>query len=102
MNRDEILSRVSKDKKEFDEMETDTVIKALGISTIVVPIFCLLFMIVRIIRGDGDAFDLIAITFSQLTVYEVYRYIKEKEKVKLIISVFFTIVTIVATIMFFL
>ena len=40
MNREEILSKVTKDNNGFDEMEIATIIKALGLSTIVVPVFC--------------------------------------------------------------
>ena len=101
MNRDEILSKVTKDNKGFDEMETATIIKALGLSTIVVPIFCLIFMIVRIAKGNGVITDLIAITFSQLSVYEIYRYFMERKKGKLIFSIILTIIAIVSTIMFF-
>ena len=78
MNREEILSKVTKDNNEFDEMEIATIIKALGLSTIVVPVFCLIFMIIRITKGTGVITDLIAITFSQLTVYEIYRYFMER------------------------
>ena len=101
MDRDEILSKVTKDNKGFDEMETATIIKALGLSTIVVPIFCLIFMIVRIAKGNGVITDLIAITFSQLSVYEIYRYFMEGKKGKLIFSIILTIIAIVSTIMFF-
>ena len=101
MNRDEILSKVNKDNKEFDEMETATITKALGLSTIVVPIFCLIFMIVRIVKGNGVITDLIAITFSQLSVYEIYRYFMEGKKGKLVFSIILTIIAIVSTIMFF-
>ena len=61
-------------------MEIATIIKALGLSTIVVPVFCLIFMIIRITKGTGVITDLIAITFSQLTVYEIYRYFMERKK----------------------
>ena len=101
MDRDEILSKVNNDNKGFDEMETATIIKALGLSTIVVPIFCLIFMIVRITKGNGVITDLIAITFSQLSVYEIYRYFMEGKKGKLVISIFLIIIAIVSTIMFF-
>lgn len=101
MNREEILSKVTKDNNEFDEMEIATIIKALGLSTIVVPVFCLIFMIIRITKGTGVITDLIAITFSQLTVYEIYRYFMERKKGKLFLSIIFSIITISSIIMFF-
>lgn len=101
MNREEILSKVTKDNNEFDEMEIATIIKALGLSTIVVPVFCLIFMIIRITKGTGVITDLIAITFSQLTVYEIYRYFMERKKGKLFLSIIFSIITIASIIMFF-
>lgn len=101
MNREEILSKVTKDNNGFDEMEIATIIKALGLSTIVVPVFCLIFMIIRITKGTGVVTDLIAITFSQLTVYEIYRYFMERKKGKLFLSSIFSIITIASIIMFF-
>ncbi|MBR0491745.1 MAG: hypothetical protein IJJ82_06870 [Clostridia bacterium] len=101
MNREEILSKVTKDNNGFDEMEIATIIKALGLSTIVVPVFCLIFMIIRITKGTGVITDLIAITFSQLTVYEIYRYFMERKKGKLFLSIIFSIITIASIIMFF-
>lgn len=101
MNREEILSKVTKNNTEFDEMETAIITKALGLSTIIVPIICLLFMIVRIVRENGLITDLIAITFSQLTVYEIYRYFMERKKGKLFLSSIFSIITIASIIMFF-
>ena len=101
MNREEILSKVTKDNTGFDEMEIATIIKALGLSTIVVPVFCLIFMIIRITKGTGVVTDLIAITFSQLTVYEIYRYFMERKKGKLFLSIIFSIITIASIIMFF-
>lgn len=101
MNREEILSKITKDNNEFDEMEIATIIKALGLSTIVVPVFCLIFMIIRITKGTGVITDLIAITFSQLTVYEIYRYFMERKKGKLFLSIIFSIITIASIIMFF-
>ena len=101
MNREEILSKVTKDNNGFDEMEIATIIKALGLSTIVVPVFCLIFMIIRITKGTGVVTDLIAITFSQLTVYEIYRYFMERKKGKLFLSIIFSIITIASIIMFF-
>lgn len=101
MNREEILSKVTKDNTGFDEMEIATIIKALGLSTIVVPVFCLIFMIIRITKGTGVITDLIAITFSQLTVYEIYRYFMERKKGKLFLSIIFSIITIASIIMFF-
>lgn len=101
MNREEILSKVTKDNNGFDEMEIATIIKALGLSTIVVPVFCLIFMIIRITKGTGLITDLIAITFSQLTVYEIYRYFMERKKGKLFLSIIFSIITIASIIMFF-
>ena len=101
MNREEILSKVTKDNTGFDEMEIATIIKALGLSTIVVPVFCLIFMIIRITKGTGVITDLIAITFSQLTVYEIYRYFMERKKGKLFLSIIFSIITIASIIMCF-
>ncbi len=101
MNREEILSKVTKDNNGFDEMEIATIIKALGLSTIVVPVFCLIFMIIRITKGTVVITDLIAITFSQLTVYEIYRYFMERKKGKLFLSIIFSIITIASIIMFF-
>ena len=101
MDREEILSKVAKDNKGFDEMETATIVKALGASTIVVPIFCLIFMIVRITKGTGVITDLIAITFSQLSVYEIYRYFMERKKEKLVFGIFLTIIALATTVIFF-
>ena len=44
MNKDEILKMAQKDE---DEMEQVVLTNALGISTMVVPALCLLFMIIR-------------------------------------------------------
>ncbi len=101
MNREEILSKVTKDKSKLDEMETATVIKALGISTIIVPIFCLIFIIARVTKGDAKIYDLLAITFAQLSIYEIYRCFIERKKGKLIFSTLLTVIAIASTLMFF-
>ena len=99
MNREEILSKV-KTNGEPDEMELSVLIKSLGISTIVIPIMCLIFIIIRLIAGKAVIDDLVAITFAQLFVSELYSYKKCKKIFKLIISIVFLAITLIETIMF--
>lgn len=96
MNKEEILSRVN--EKEIDEMELAVLIKALGLSTIIIPIFSLLFILLRIISGNYIVSDLISITFAQVAVSEIFLYLKMKSKIKLVIAI---ISVVIALIFFF-
>lgn len=83
MDRDEILSKVKK-SKEPDEMQLSIMTKALGISSIIVPVMCLICVLIRIFNGERAFYDLIAITFIQLFVSEYYKYLEQKNKKQLI------------------
>ena len=85
MNREEILSKVK--REQLDERETAIITNALGISTISVAIICVLFLIIRIVRGDGIISDLIVITAAQIFAYEYYHYHIDKSKIRLITSI---------------
>ena len=87
MDKKEILSKA---KKEPDEMEYAVLVKALGISTIVIPLLCLFFIIFRILNSNYIISDLIVLVLSQILIQEIYQYIKIKNKKVL----FFIIITL--------
>ena len=98
MDREEILSRA---KNEPDEMEYAVTEKALGISTIVIPLLCLLFVIMRIISNDYIICDLVVLVLAQVLIQQFYQYIKIKEKKRLIFIIVLSILTIVSIVGFF-
>ena len=82
MNKEEIFEKA---KKDYDEMELAICTKALGISTIIIPIFCTICIIIRIISSQYIISDLVAITLSQLSISQIYQAIKTK-KVSLFVT----------------
>ena len=113
MDREEILSRA---KNEPDEMEYAVTEKALGISTIVIPLLCLLFVIMRIISNDyiicdlvvlvlAQVYyiicDLVVLVLAQVLIQQFYQYIKIREKKRLIFIIALSIFTIVSIVGFF-
>ena len=95
MNKEEILSKARK-QKEPDEMETEVLAKSLGVSTIVIPILCLIFIIMRMVRSNYIISDLVVLVLSQVLIQEIYQYIRIKSKK----TIFFIVITSLMTIGF--
>lgn len=93
MNKEEILAKAQKEEK--DEMEQAILTKALGFSTIIIPILCLTFILIRILFSKYEISDLIVITLAQLTISEFYQYLKMKKKILLIIGIITLILSII-------
>ncbi len=91
MNKEDILSRA---QNEPDEMEIQVLSKALGISTIVIPLLCLVFIIMRIINSNYVISDLVVTVLAQLLIQEIYTYIKMKKKRDLILVIIITVLSI--------
>ena len=92
MNKEEILAKA---KKESDEMEQAVLTKSLGISTIVIPILCLVCILIRIYFAEYMISDLIVITLAQLSISEFYQYFKMKKIHMLILGTCTTILAII-------
>ncbi len=84
MNKKEILSRA---QNEPDEMEVEVLSKALGISTIVIPLLCLVFIIMRIVSSNYVVSDLVVTVLAQLLIQEIYKYVKIRKKRDLVLIV---------------
>ena len=98
MNKNEILSRA---QKEPDEMEYEILSKALGISTIIIPLLCLLFMSGRIINNKYIVSDLIVLVLSQVLIQQVYQFIKIKKIKNLIFIILLSVMIIIFLVLFF-
>lgn len=99
MNKEEILSKA---QHEPDEMEYAVTEKALGISTIVIPLLCLFFVIMRIVSNNYIISDLVVLVLSQVLIQQIYQYIKIKEKKRLIFIIVISLLTILSIIGFLL
>ena len=97
MDKKEILSRA---KNEPDEMENSILEKSLGISTIIIPLLCLFFISIRIIKSNYIISDLIVLVLSQLLIQEIYRYIRLKNKKILFLILIILIFTLLFLINF--
>jgi len=98
MNKEEILSKA---QNEPDEMEYAVTEKALGISTIVIPLLCLIFVIMRIVSNDYIICDLVVLVLAQVLIQQAYQYIKIREKKRLIFVIALSILTILSLVGFF-
>lgn len=92
MNKEEILAKA---QKGCDEMEQAVLTKSLGISTIVIPILCLVCILIRIYFAEYMISDLIVITLAQLSISEFYQYFKMKKIYMLILGICTTILAII-------
>ena len=92
MNKEEILAKAQKGS---DEMEQAILTKSLGISTIVIPILCLICILIRIYFAEYMISDLIVITLAQLSISEFYQYFKMKKIHMLILGICTTILAII-------
>lgn len=97
MNKEEILEKAQKDN---DEMEQAVLTKALGISTIIIPVLCLIFILIRIIHSEYIISDLVTITLAQLTISQIYQAIKMKKILLFILGIIILILTIIFAIAF--
>ncbi len=91
MDRNKILAKARQDT---DELELLILIKSLGISTIVIPILSLIFIILRIINSEYIISDLVSITLAQLSISLIYQYIKTKKFSIFIVGLITSILTI--------
>lgn len=92
MKKEEILEKARADE---DEMEQLMMSKSLGISTIMIPILCIIFIIIRIANSEYAISDLVAITLAQLSVSQLYQSMKMKKKLLFITGIITLILTIV-------
>ncbi len=97
MKKEEILEKA---RAEDDEMEQIMMAQSLGISTIIIPILCIIFIIIRIIHSEYIVSDLVAITFAQLSMSQLYQSIKMKNKILFVTGIIAIILTIVFTVGF--
>lgn len=97
MNKDEILKMAQKGE---DEMEQAVLANALGISTIVVPALCFIFIIIRIINSEYAVSDLVAIIMAQVSASQLYHSIKMRNRKLLVLGIFTLILSILAIIGF--
>ena len=92
MDKKEILSKA---KNEPDEREYDVLAKALGVRTIIIPLLCLFFIIIRIINNNYIISDLIVLVLSQILIQKIYQYIKIKNKrILILILIVFVLLVI--------
>ena len=92
MNKEEILAKAQKGS---DEMEQAVLTKSLGISTIVIPILCLVCILIRIYFAEYMISDLIVITLAQLSISEFYQYFKIKKIPMLLLAIATSIAVII-------
>ena len=87
MDKEEILKKARQEaSKDQDEMEQAILTKALGISTIVIPILSIIFILIRIKKSQYIISDLITISLAQLFISQLYQAIKMKRVIFLITS----------------
>lgn len=97
MDKNKILAKARKDT---DEMEMLILIKSLGISTIIIPILSLIFIILRVINSEYIISDLVSVTLAQLSISLIYQYIKNRKLSILILGLITSMLTIGFTICF--
>ena len=76
MRKEDILEKAQKDE---DEMEKATLEQSLGFSTIIIPVLCIMFVLIRILNSEYIVSDLVAITLAQLSISQIYQSIKMKK-----------------------
>ncbi len=90
MNNKDILKKVNSKQNNFDEFELQTLETSMRISTIVIPILAIFFIIVRFLKPYipiVNIADLLSIVFAELSVSKTYEYKKMKRKIDLILSI---------------
>lgn len=94
MRKEEILEKARADE---DEMERLMMTQSLGLSTIMIPVLCIIFVIIRIVHSEYIISDLVTITLAQLSISQLYQSIKMKNTALFSIG----IITLILTIVFF-
>ena len=97
MNNVEILKKVKRNPNELDEMEIQILEKSMRISTIVIPLLSIFFIIIRFLNPYITIIniaDLLSIVFAELFVSKTYEYKKLHKKIDLILSILSFIITI--------
>lgn len=97
MNKEKILEKARKDN---DEMEQVVLTTSLGISTIVIPIMCLIFIILKMINSKYVISDLVSITLAQLSISQLYYAFKMRKTILFIFGITTSILMVIFTIIF--
>lgn len=97
MKKEEILKKARQDE---DEMEQAILAQSLGISTIMIPILCIVFIVARMMNSEYIVSDLVAITLAQLSMSQLYQAIKMKKAILFITGIITLILTVIFTIGF--
>lgn len=97
MKKEDILEKARKDE---DEMEKATLEQSLGFSTIIIPVLCIIFVLIRILNSEYIVSDLLAITLAQLGISQIYQSIKIKKTSLLVFGIITLILTIIFTVGF--
>lgn len=91
MTKEEILNKAQKDN---DEMEQAVLTKALGISTIVIPVLCLILIVVRVLNSEYIISDLVTIILAQLATSQLYQAVKMKNKLLFLLGICVLLLTV--------
>lgn len=97
MRKEEILKKA---QKETDEMEQAMLMCSLGISTIIIPILCTLFIAIRILYSHYLISDLVSLTLAQLSISQLYQYAKMKKTILLFLGILTLVLSIIFMISF--
>ncbi len=97
MRKEEILEKARKDE---DEMEQSMLAQSLGISTIMIPVLCIIFIVVRIMHSEYIISDLVSITLAQLSMSQLYQATKMKKIILFITGIITLTLTVIFTISF--
>lgn len=95
MNKEEILKKARQEaSKDQDEMEQAILTKALGISTLVIPVLAIIFILIRIKNSQYIISDLITISLAQLFISQLYQAIKMRRVIFMITSIIILALTL--------
>ena len=100
MTKEEVLSKSRKENKNGDEMEKKVLNDATKFSYIAMVVFSAIFAFIRAEQGD-PIMDLPAICCASVCANFLYRFIKTREKLNVIIAIITLISTIIFSILFF-
>ncbi len=103
MDKKEVFEKVQNKKQEYDEMELQILERSMRISTLVVPILVIIFILIRFMNPNISVLniaDLVTVVFAELCVSKTYEYIKLRKKSDLIISILSFIICICLIILY--
>lgn len=94
INKDDILSKSRKENKDKDLYKIEVQTKAGNIGSITAIFLATLFFVIQSLTGQGFDFGLYAIIFSVSAAGYIFKAVRMKQRLDIVLALIFTLTTL--------